>query len=131
MLGLLVITACLQLPGYAAPHHDHLYKDRCIKPGLPFTYLLSTTWESTYMDDYLYIEYKSFRVYYSTPLPYNVTISYNVVYSDTNGGDSNTEHIITESQGASSTYLGYYETYYQDVNQNYLSTLDLILNYVQ
>jgi len=133
LLALLAVTACLQLSGYAAPHHDDLYKmDRgFIKQAPSFTYHLVTTWESTYMDDYLYIEYKSFRVHYSAPLPYNVTISYNLIYQDSNGGDSNTEYISSESQGATSTYLGYYETYYQDLNQNYQSTLDLILNYVQ
>jgi len=124
MLALLVTAACFQLSVHAAPKHDNRYTP-------PFTYWLQTTWENTYMDDYTYIEYKSFRVLYSTSLPYNVTISYNLVYQDTNGGDSNDEYITTGLQGTSSTYLGYYQTYYQDLNQNYLATLDLILNYVQ
>lgn len=127
---MLVVTACLQLSGHAASNHEHLDRG-IIKPVPPFTYSLVTTWEYNYMDDYLYIEHKSFKVQYSTPLPYNVTISYNLIYQDTNGGNDNTEHITTGSQGTTSTYLGYYETFYQDLNQNYTATLDLILNYVQ
>jgi hypothetical protein len=124
MLALLVTATCLQLSLFAAPKHDNRYAP-------PFTYWLHTTWESTYSDEYLYIEYKSFRVKYSVSLPYNVTISYNLIYQDTNGGDSNDEYITTGLQGSTETYLGYYETYYQDLNQNYQHTLDLILNAVQ
>jgi hypothetical protein len=128
MLALLVLTTCLQLSGYAAPKHDHLYKmDRKIAP--PFTSWIHTTWEGGYSDPYTYIEYKSFRVYYSTTLPYNVTISYNLYYTDVNGS-STTENFAYGSQGTPFTYLGYYETYHEDGNPNNYFSLDLGLNYV-
>ena len=129
---LLVITACLQLSGYAATNHDNMVKmGRGIKPVLPFTYYLTTTWEGGYIDNTLYIEYKSFTVHYSAPLPYNVTISYNLYYEDAYGS-SNTEYFATGVQGTTSTYLGYYETFHQDSNNpNNSFSLDLILNYVQ
>jgi hypothetical protein len=132
ILALLVLMACLQLSGYAAPKHDHLYKmDRgIIKTKPPFTYWIHTTWEGGYSDPDVYIEYKSFRVLYSTPLPYNVTVSYNIYHEDSNGGASNIEYFATGLQGSTSTYLGYYETYHQDSNTGYYSSTDLILNYV-
>ena len=130
LLALLVITACFHLSGYAAPKHDHLYNaDHGIfKVKPPFTYWIVTTYEYNIVTTDTYIEYKSFRVYYSTPLPYNVTISYNIYHSDTNNGDSNTEYFATGAQGTTSTYLGLYETYYN--GPDYFSTNDLILNYV-
>lgn len=131
LLSLLVITACFQLPGYAAPKHDNLYSTDCgvFKAKPPFTYWVVTTWENTISDNDVYIEYKSFKVVYSVPLPYNVTISYNLYHEDSNGGDSNVEYLTTGLQGTTSTYLGYYETYYNSLN--YYSSTDLILNYVQ
>lgn len=131
-LALLLIVVCLQGTGYATFNHDHQYvkTGSVIKPVPPFTYYLVTTWENTFMDNSVYIEYKSFRVYYSAPLPYNVTISYNLVYEDSDGNSSNIEYTTTGLQGTTSTYLGYYETYHQDLNQNFQSSLDLILNSV-
>ena len=121
--AMLVIVLSLLLSGYTKPHQNNLFKP-------PFTYVLTTTWENTYSDNSTYIEYKSFRVNYSTPLPYDVTISYNLYIEDANGGTSNVEYFATGTKGSTSTYLGYYETYHQDLNNNTLSTLDLILNYV-
>jgi hypothetical protein len=131
LLALLVITACSQMPSYAAPKHDHLYNADCgiFKVAPPFTYYIGTTYEYNIVTTDTYIEYKSYRVYYSAPLPYNVTISYNLYHEDTNGGDSNIEHFAAGTQGTSSTYLGLYETYYN--GPDYFSTTELILNYVQ
>jgi hypothetical protein len=131
--ALLVIAISLLLSGYSVPHHDNQLRIEraAIKAKPPFTYVLSTTWENTYIDNSTYIEYKSFRVNYSVPLPYDVTISYNLYIEDANGGTSNIEYFATGTKGSTSTYLGYYETYHQDLNNNTLSTLDLILNYVQ
>ena len=126
MLALLLMTACLQLAGYAGTNHDHRY------PAPPINYHLVTIFESTYYDDYLYIEYKSFEVHYSAPLPYNVDISFNVIYEDSNGNFSNDEHYAYGTQGSTSTRLHtWVETYYQDSNSGYLSTTDLMLNWVQ
>jgi hypothetical protein len=130
LLALLVVTACFHLPGYAAPKHDHLYNADCgiFKVAPPFTYWIHTTYEYNIVTTDTYIEYKTFRVYYSAPLPYNVTISYNVYHSDTNNGDSNIEYFAYGSQGTTATYLGFYETYYN--GPDYFSTTDLSLNYV-
>ncbi|HEX6430755.1 MAG TPA: hypothetical protein VF008_23850, partial [Niastella sp.] len=131
MLALLILVACMQLSGYASPKHDHLFKmDRgIIKTVPPFTAWMHTTWEGGYSDPYTYIEYKSFRVYYSTYLPYNVTISYNMYLTDVNGS-STTENFAYGSVGSTFTYLGYYETYHDDGNPNNYISLDLGLNYV-
>jgi len=130
--ALLVIVVSILLSGSAPQHNYQIRIDRAVKKAkLSFTYILNTTWESTYMDNSTYIEYKSFRVIYSTPLPYDVTISYRLYIEDEYGGTSNVEYFATGTKGSTSTYLGYYETYHQDLNNNTLYTLDLILNYVQ
>jgi hypothetical protein len=134
MLALLVITTCLQLPGYAAaPKHDHLFSTDCrdFKAKPPFTYWIVTNYESNIITPELYIEYKSFVVYYSTALPYNVTISYNLYQIYPDGSDSNDEYFATGLQGSRSTYLGYYQTYYNNSSTNEFSSIDLILNYVR
>src|SRR4051812_25927686 len=108
--ALLVIAVSILLSGYTAPHQNQVKTDRVVfnaKP--PFTYLLNTTWENTYIDNSTYIEYKSFRVTYSSPLPYDVTIRYHLYIEDEYGGTSNVEYFATGTQGSTSTYLGYYE----------------------
>jgi hypothetical protein len=125
LLALLAIAVCLQLSGYATPKNDLRYKPP------PFTYWLTYTYESNYVTNSLYIEYKSFTVHYSVPLPYNVDVSYTVYYEDSNTTPTQTVRIIPELKGATSTYLGYYTTYYQDSDTGYGSSLDIGLNYVQ
>lgn len=93
------------------------------------TYRLVYTFEGSYYDEYLYIEYYSFKVVYDSYLPYNMTVNYSVFWQNNNGGSGEDVYNAWAPAGSSFTNLGTYETYYHEQG-GYMETKYLVVNSV-